>query len=91
ADEPTELTVPEGTWVIGVTEIDKDLYQEPPGKEIVITSKDVEIRRIGEETEEGALSNSGVILTVTCLSAAMAVIFLAFFTVSLVKRKRKNR
>ena len=91
ADEPTELTVPEGTWVIGVTEIDKDLYQEPPGKEIVITSKDVEIRRVGEETEEGAISNSGAILTAACLSAAMAVIFLAFFTVSLVKRKRKNR
>ena len=91
ADEPTELTVPEGTWVIGVTQIDKDLYQEPPGKEIVITSKDVEIRRIGEETEERAVSNSGAILTVTCLSAALAVIFLAFFTVSLVKRKRKNR
>ena len=72
-------------------EIDKDMYQEPPGKEIVITSKDIEIRRIGEETEEGAISNSGAILTATCLSAALAVIFLAFFTVSLVKRKRKNR
>ena len=84
-----ELRLPEGTWVIAVTEQD-DKYEEPPGKEVTVTSSLTKVITIGEETEEKPVSNSAALLIIATLSAVLTAVFLTLFTVSLWKHKHSN-
>lgn len=85
-DSPKELSVPEGTWVIGVTKIAQDYYVEPPGKEIIITSKDIQINRIGTETKETLYSWSEIQI-ITMFSMIVIGAFAAVFLLNSCKKK----
>ena len=86
---PKELTLTEGTWVVAVTELD-DGYEEPPGKEIKVSSTLTKIVTIGEETEEKPVSNSETLLIIAMLSAVLTAVFLTLFIVSLWKHRHGN-
>ena len=85
-----KLHLPEGTWVIAVTEQD-DKYEEPPGKEVTVSSTLTKIITIGEETEEKPVSNSETLLIIAIVSAVLTAVFLTLFIVSLWKHKQGNR
>lgn len=84
-----EIHLPEGTWVIAVTELDGK-YEEPPGKEVTVSSSLTKILTIGEETEEKPVSNSEALLIIALISAVLTAVFLTLFIVSLWKHKHGN-
>ena len=87
--EYKEIHLPEGTWVIAVTELDGK-YEEPPGKEVTVSSSLTKILTIGEETEEKPVSNSEALLIIALISAVLTAVFLTLFIVSLWKHKHGN-
>ena len=84
-----EIHLPEGTWVIAVTEQDEK-YEEPPGKEVTVSSSLTKIITIGEDTEEKPVSNSEALIIIAIISAVFTAVFLTLFIVSLWKHKHGN-
>ena len=84
-----EIHLPEGTWVIAVTEL-ADKYEEPPGKEVTVSSSLTKILTIGEETEEKPISNSESLLIIAFISAVLTAVFLTLFIVSFWKHRHSN-
>jgi sortase (surface protein transpeptidase) len=84
-----KIHLPEGTWVIAVTDQD-DKYEEPPGKEIRVKESMTKIITIGEETEEKAVSNTETLFLISMIAAVLTAVFLTLFVVSIVKRNHGN-
>ncbi len=89
-EEPKELTVSEGTYVIAVLDLDREIYKEPAGKEIIVSSKEIQITNIGERTQEREVSGSQLLLMIAAFSAAYSVLFLSLFIISLFLGKKQR-
>lgn len=87
-EDAKQLTLSEGTYVIAVTDLNRDLYEEPAGKELIVTAQTLRITTIGEETKERAVSVSQFLLGCAALSGALSLLFLFLFLISLVSGKK---
>lgn len=87
-EDAKKLTLSEGTYVIAVTDLDRDLYEEPAGKELIVTAQTLRITTIGDETKERAVSGSRILLGCAALSGALSLLFLFLFLISLVTGKK---
>ena len=87
-EDAKKLTLSEGTYVIAVTDLNRDLYEEPVGKELIVTAQTLRITTIGEETKERAVSGSRILLGCAALSGALSLLFLFLFLISLVTGKK---
>lgn len=87
-EDAKKLTLSEGTYVIAVTDLNRELYEEPAGKELIVTAQTLRITTIGEETKERAVSGSQLLLGCAALSGALSLLFLLLFFFSLVTGKK---
>ena len=87
---PKQLVLPEGTYVVAVTELSDGCHEEPDGVEITVRSSGTRIVKIGEETEEKAVPNSELFLGIALASGLLAVLFLCLFISSVIRGRRKG-
>ena len=87
---PKQLALPEGTYVVAVTELSDGCHEEPDGVEITVRSSGTRIVKIGEETEEKAVPNSELFLGIALASGLLAMLFLCLFISSVIRGRHKG-